>query len=67
MSDREVKEFIELTNPFQEGLLGEIQNYAYENDIPIISREASGFISLLLNHGRVITMTTIHHVAHTIL
>lgn len=52
MSDREVKDFIEATNPFQDGLLGQIQSYAYENNIPIISREASGFISLLLSLKR---------------
>ena len=43
-----VKRFIEYINPVENGLLGEIQKYAFENNIPVISKEMSGFMSLIL-------------------
>lgn len=47
-----IKKFIENINPVEDGLLGEIQAYAFENNIPIISKEMSGFMSLILNLKR---------------
>ncbi len=52
MCDKKIKEFIESTNHFQSGLLGQIQKYALGNDVPIISKEMSGFLSLILNLKR---------------
>lgn len=48
----QIKNFVEEKNPAQLGLLGQIQNYAHENNIPIISKEMSGFLSLILNLKR---------------
>ena len=47
-----IKRFIENINPVEDGLLGEIQAYAFKNNIPVISREMSGFMSLILNLKR---------------
>ncbi len=48
----QIKNFVEEKNPAQSGLLGQIQNYAHENNIPIISKEMSGFLSLILSLKR---------------
>ena len=48
----QIKNFVEEKNPAQSGLLGQIQNYAHENNVPIISKEMSGFLSLILNLKR---------------
>ena len=52
MCYQKIKHFIEFTNPNQTGLLGEIQQFALSNNIPIISKEMSGFLSLILNLKR---------------
>lgn len=52
MCDLDIKNFIEERNPLQTGLLRQIQNFAYENNIPIISKEVSGFLGLILKLKR---------------
>lgn len=52
MCNLDIKNFIEERNPLQTGLLRQIQNFAYENNIPIISKEVSGFLGLILKLKR---------------
>jgi Predicted O-methyltransferase len=52
MCYQKINSFIEQCNPYQSGLLGEIEKFALKNNIPIISKEVSGFLSLILNLKR---------------
>lgn len=44
----EIVNYINKVQPIQEDAIGELQKYAYENDVPIIDQETARFLGVLL-------------------
>ncbi len=45
----EIVNYINRVQPIQDGPIGDLQKYAYENDVPIIDQETARFLGVLLD------------------